>query len=61
MYLRPQLLAAGIALLVLVPVVLYQIRLDRPVFLVLSLLSVVLIVASLYTVFSPAEEDYAWY
>lgn len=56
---RPQLLAAGIALLALVPVVLYQIRLERPVFLALSLGSVLLIVASLYTMFSPVEEGHA--
>lgn len=56
---RPQLLAAGIALLALVPVVLYQSRLERPVFLALSLVSVLLLVASLYTMFSPVEEEHA--
>lgn len=55
MNLRPQLLAAGLALLALVPVVLYQVRFDRPVFLALSLVSVLVIVGSLYTMFSPAS------
>ena len=55
MNLRPQLLAAGLAVLVLVPVVLYQLRFERPVFLVLSLVSVLVIVASLYRMFSPAD------
>lgn len=58
MNVRPQVVAAALAALALVPVVLYQFRLEA-VYLALSVVSVLVIVASLYAMFSPAEDRHA--
>jgi len=54
----PRLLAAILAVLVVVPVVVYQLG-TNTASLVLSLVSVAVIVASLYLLFSPAERVHA--
>lgn len=54
-----QLIAGGLALVALVPAVLYQLGIENMVALGLSILSVVVIAASFYTMFAPAEDAHA--
>ncbi len=58
MSLSPRILAAAIAVLVVVPVAAYQLG-TTTASLALSLVSVAVIVGSLYTMFSPAEGSHA--
>lgn len=54
----PRILAAVLAVLVVAPVVVFQLQTDTAS-LALSLVSVAVIVGSLYTMFSPAESGHA--
>jgi hypothetical protein len=54
-----QLIAAGLALVALVPIVLYQLGLGNSVSLGLSIVSIIVIAVSFYTMFSAAEDGHA--